>query len=237
MENYKEIVKALDIKHQENLNEDALKDILKFYSEETKEKQASPFYKVFNAWPGHGKTTALKLFLANILLNEKKKIESEYKNFSALIVLREISQMKEMEDFLRRFTPHIDSVRYVESANYNDIDKDLRKTRILIISHERFKRLGMGVTENLKVNESFLYWKAANGKDYKRLIIVDERPSFQSGFIFTLDDGLKWLGDCFKELDKIDKKKDRFTVQDKTIIRSLISILIAKELSQFPKIT
>lgn len=161
--------------------------------------------RVLSAFPGHGKTTALKLWI-------KKSIESKY-SFGGLIVFREKEQMKEVEEFASKVNRW--AVLYVDSENVQQVRQHLSKYQFVLISQERLKNL----TIDMDSSNEFLEWK---GK--KRVIIIDEAPIFADSAVFDLGDGLQWVDDCFGAAKKI------FSSEQRIMIRSTIQIMLAKEL-------
>lgn len=223
LKKYKDALEKLPDSHNANIHENALIEILSHFEEEVKgflhTKQST--YNVLNVKPGHGKTTALKLFLGSILSNKEEQYK-EYSELGCLIVLREVDQMKEMEKFIKKFTKNKNDIRFISSDNYKEIKKSLPKIRFLIISHERFRKMGVNTLEEMKIQNGLLEWK---GK--KRYIFVDEQPRFDYSATFDLDDNLSWVNQFFKV---ISKNKEPLAPQEKVIIRSSISMLFALEL-------
>ena len=160
-------------------------------------------YKVLNAFPGHGKTTALKCFL-------KKVLEQRNHQISGLIVLREKEQMHEFEDFLGA-----NNILYVDSDNFSKVKEEIPKAQFVLITHERLKNLVLLG----KWKDYFL-----NSGTTRRIIFIDEAPTFFKSTVFNLNSNLKWLDDCFKVL------KDQISAAEVVMIRSFIQIMIAKEL-------
>lgn len=168
-------------------------------------------YEVLNALPGHGKTVALKIFA--------KKMIADQHLVSGLIVLREKEQMREMESFLKGF-PY--GGLYIDSDNYHLVKDDIHHYQFVIISHERLKALALEHEENIADSENkFSQFASWNGK--RRVIMIDEMPIFMESAVYGLDEGMKWLDDCFHV------SPSTFSTEERVIIRSNIHILFAKE--------
>jgi hypothetical protein len=172
-------------------------------------------HEVINSFPGHGKTTILKVIT--------RKIIEEKHDLGGLIVLREKEQMREVEQFLlgNRY-----GVIYVDSNNYQEVKNHLSNYQFVVISHERLKNLAIqikeGVNNGSPLNSNFA--EITRWKDKKRVIFIDEAPSFVDHAIFELDKGLTWLDDCFQAAHS------EFSSEEIIMIRSLFQILFAKEL-------
>ena len=163
----------------------------------------SNIYEVLSAFPGHGKTTALKRFL-------KKILEQRIHKISGLIVLREKEQMREFQDFLGE-----NNILYIDSNNFLKVKEEIPNAQFVLITHERLKNLVLLG----RWKEYFLNWK-----DRRRIIFIDEAPTFFKSAVFDLSSNLKWLDDCFKVL------KEQISAAEIVMIRSFIQIMIAKEL-------
>ncbi|OJF96169.1 hypothetical protein [Alkalibacterium sp. 20] len=223
---YKEALDKLPDNHYANIHEAALSEILNYFEVKVTDylHTGQPTYGVLNVKPGHGKTTALKLFLGSILNNKDKNQEDMllHNDFGCLIVLREVDQVKEMENFIKKFTEKKNDVRFISSSNYKEVKKHMYNTRFLIISHERFRKMGVNRLEKMEIQPGQLEWE---GK--RRFIFVDEQPRFDYSATFDLDDNLSWVNAFFKV---ITRNKESLAPQEKVIIRSTISMLFAMEL-------
>lgn len=188
---------------------EALLESLEFFDEFMKRQEVEPAYEVLNAQPGHGKTTALKIFI-------KKNLENQ-SLVSGLIVLREKKQMKELEAFTAGYH---NGVLYIDSENYHEVKPLISNYQFVIITHERMKNLILNAetTNHLSL---FQEWGHK-----RRVIIIDEAPVFVDSAIFELGKGMNWLDDCFKAGGHI------FTSEQQIMIRSLIQILLASEFIQ-----
>lgn len=191
------------------LKTEALIESLDFFDAFMERSKIDSAYEVLNALPGHGKTTALKIFI-------KKNLENR-SSVSGLIVLREKNQMKELVSFAEGYP---NEVLYVDSENYHHVKAFISDYQFVIITHERLKNLILneGTTNHLL---AFKNWK-----NRKRVIIIDEAPVFVDSTTFELGKGLEWLDDCFKAGGHI------FTSEQQIMIRSLIQILLAREFLQ-----
>jgi hypothetical protein len=199
----------ISIEHLSSLNSQSIVEILKCFDDFIKEHTNDLHFKVLNAHPGHGKTTALKVFI-------KRIIQQNY-GVGGLIVLREKELMKQVKDFVPE--ENLFGVLYVDGDNYQKVKGYISKYQFVIISHQRLKQLAVNQDHNPNEIELFLKWK-----DQKRVIIIDEAPSFVDSAVFELDNGLKWLDPCFKVADHV------FFSEKRIMIRSIIQILLAKEL-------
>ncbi|ANU21997.1 hypothetical protein [Planococcus donghaensis] len=191
------------------LKTEALIESLEFFDTFMERSEIDSVYEVLNALPGHGKTTALKIFI-------KKNLENR-SSVSGLIVLREKKQIKELASFAEGYP---NGVLYVDSENYHQVKAFISDYQFVIITHERLKNLILneGTTNHLS---AFKVWK-----DRKRVLIIDEAPVFVDSTTFELGKGLEWLDDCFKAGGHI------FTSEQQIMIRSLIQILLAREFLQ-----
>lgn len=162
-------------------------------------------YEVLNAKPGHGKTTALKVFI--------KKMIQQRRGLGGLIVLREKEQMREIEAFV---SGNKNGVLYVDSDNFQDVKDHIPKYQFIIISHERFKRMALQRT-----SKSFGRYEKWEG--VKRQIIIDEAPPFVDSAVFELGRSMEWLNDCFHAA------KNVFSDAERIKVRSMIQILLAEE--------
>lgn len=130
--------------------------------------------------------------------------------------------MKEMEKFLKTFTTKQHDVLFISASNYKETKRDISKTRVLIITHERFRTMGVNEIEGINIQPGLLKWK-----ENKRFIFVDERPRFDYSATFDLDDNLRWVNEIF---NVITRNKESLAPHEKIIIRSCISMLLAQEL-------
>lgn len=190
----------------DTLKKEVLLESLDFFDEFIQRQELEPVYEVLNAQPGHGKTTALKIFI-------KKQMEIE-SWISGLIVLREKKQMKELEAFAAEYPS---GILYIDSENYHEVKPFISDYQFVIITHERLKSLILNAdtTNHLSL---FQEWQHK-----RRVIIIDEAPVFVDSAIFELGKGMDWLDDCFKAGGHI------FTSEQQIMIRSLIQILLASE--------
>lgn len=190
----------------DTLKKEALLESLDFFDEFIQRQELEPVFEVLNAQPGHGKTTALKIFI-------KKNLESQ-SLVSGLIVLREKKQMKELEAFTAEY---LNAVLYIDSENYHEVKPFISDYQFVIITHQRMKSLILNAetTNHLSL---FQEWQHK-----RRVIVIDEAPVFDDSAIFELGKGMDWLDDCFKAGGHI------FTSEQQVMIRSLIQILLANE--------
>ncbi|CAM4101964.1 hypothetical protein BAQ48_00085 [Bacillus luti] len=182
-------------------------EIMDYFEVFLKKQSEKTVYEILNAYPGHGKTTALKIFI-------RKLIENKH-SVGGIIVLREKEQMREVEQFV---SDEKYGVLYIDSENYQEVQAHIPKYQFIIISHERLKNIALE-KKNIKKLHHFTKWK-----DQQRVIIIDEAPPFVDSSIFELDKSLDWLDDCFLAA------KNVFSSEDKIRIRSIIQILMATEL-------
>lgn len=188
----------------QTLNKTALLENLSFLEGFLQRQETGLRYEVLNAQPGHGKTTALKIFI--------KKMIQQKRSVGGLIVLREKTQMKEMEVFASGFK---NGILYIDNENYQEVKGYIPKYQFVIISHERFK----DITQNHSTLNSFVHYESWNQK--KRAIIIDEAPNFVESFIFELGKEMTWLNDCFKVNNSL------LSSIDKVLIHSLMQSLLA----------
>lgn len=191
----------------ETLYKPSVLEIMDFLGDFLRKQASGTCYEVLAAQPGHGKTSALKVFI-------KKMIQHKHSVCGGLIVLREKEQMRELEEFASGFKY---GVLYVDSDNFQEVKVHIPKYQFVIISHERLRSIAL---DRERINlDLFTKWRG-----YKRVIIIDEAPSFVDSAIIELDKGLEWLDDCFQAA------KNMFSSEQRIMIRSIIQILIAKEL-------
>nr|WP_210427089.1 DEAD/DEAH box helicase family protein [Priestia megaterium] len=191
------------------LKKESVQEILNYYHDFLGRQLGEKQHEVLNAQPGHGKTTALKVFIRR-MIDLKLPI-------GGLIVLREKEQMREIEQFA---SVREHGVLYVDSENYQEVKPHLGKYQFVIISHERLRNLTLNVLENGQFSSSeFTIWEGS-----KRMIIIDEAPDFVDSVSFAVDDKLAWLDECFKAA------KEDFSSEEIIMNRSLFQILLATEL-------
>jgi hypothetical protein len=202
-----------------NLHQESVFEIMEYLDGFLNRQIAEKQYEVLNAQPGHGKTTALKVFI--------KKIIEQKLPIGGLIVIREKEQMREVEQFV---SENSQGMLYVDSDNYHEVKAHIFKYQFVIISHERLRNIVLNLkkvqeNENISnksknhVTDEFTRWE-----ERKRIIIIDEAPSFVDTAVFEIDNNLDWLDDCFQAAKEI------FSSEEIIMNRSLIQILMAKEL-------
>lgn len=189
------------------LHERAFIEILDRIGEFKKEAEEKGGYRVLNAMPGHGKTTALKVFV-------KKMLESR-EPFGGLIVLREKEQMKAFEKFAADGNEK--GLLYIDADNLPYVQKNISDYQFVLITHERLKNIA--TDEGSTKANLYTTWN-----EKKRAIIIDEAPTFVNSMIFELGQKLDWLDDCFSAAPNV------FSSEEIIMVRSLIQMLFAKEL-------
>lgn len=192
----------------DNLHIPSFLEIMTYLERFFHQQSIETIYEVLNAQPGHGKTTALKIFI-------KKMIQLKY-DFSGLIVLREKAQMKDIEEFVSR-NGNKNGILYIDSDNFQEVKETIPNYQFVVISHERFRNLTL---DNRLTNNFGRYEKWRN---LQRVIIIDEVPSFVDSAVFELGGKLDWLDDCFHAA------KNVFSDEQRIRVRSIIQILIAEE--------
>lgn len=160
-------------------------------------------HEVLNAFPGHGKTTALKQFVKSTLTQQNLE-------YGGLIVLREKEQMQEFSEFVDK-----KKILYVDSDNLIEVIDEINSYQFVLITHERLKNLMIRDTSK----ETFLYWR-----NQKRILFIDEMPIFFRSTVFKLNSDLSWLDECFKLLG------EQISAAEIVMIRSYVQIMIAKEI-------
>lgn len=192
----------------ETLHKPAITEIMDYFQKFLEKQNLNSCFEVLNAFPGHGKTTALKLLV-------KKLIENKFPK-GGLIVCREREQMGEIEGFAAAGSKL--GVLYVDSENFREVRQFIHKYQFVVISHERLKNIAL--SPNPSENES-LYWN-----NQKRFIIIDEAPTFVDSVEFDIGNGLGWLDDCFHAVNT----NKGFVSEEIIILRSVIQMIMAKEL-------
>ena len=204
--------------HRQNLHADAFKEIsnvfLSFYNACQGKKADRPHW-VCDAAPGHGKTTALIAFLKWLSThNERKDI------MPVLLAMRDTEHMQKAYDELLAFRSDEYFVKYIDKDT--DIDEEqIKDYQVVIISHQRLKNLACEIGNV----DAYSKWLPKGNKKRKaRALIVDEMPAFHDSVIFDVGDSDNAVGwfDNFAKLASL-------SVAEKTIARSAIAIMIAKE--------
>jgi len=164
--------------------------------------------KVVQAYPGHGKTTALPL-LSNLIFKEKQ-------NIGLLFVVKEIEHM---DSLFKSLPKRYRKVLYVNNENLSDVWKQIQQTQIVIITHARFQELAVE-HHRLGNLDPFTNWRGQ-----KRYIIVDEMPEMFDSFIFQLTDQRKWMNDWLEA-------NEEYTHVDRVKIRHLVFTAFKNKISK-----
>lgn len=177
MENFKKNIPTNVLK---SIHEQALVETLSTFAEfYERQENGSMVNQVINAIPGHGKTTALKLFA--------KTIFERADTHGILITFRQKSHLHDVADYLKN--NDIPAIA-VDSDTYQSIRSRINSGKIVLITQQRLRNLV--INQNEEVN-MFMKWR-----ENSRIIISDERPIFEDAVSYSLSDGFRWIDDSLK---------------------------------------
>ncbi|EOV9526233.1 hypothetical protein ACE41A_02455 [Bacillus cytotoxicus] len=221
MNNISKMYNYLKEDHKKNINKEAFNDIsniLLDYENVCRDKEIVKW--VCNASMGHGKTTALICWLKRLIDDATDTL-----CIPVLIAVRENSMGVEILNALNEHKAG--SAIYVCADNKNEIEKVTQQTQVVIISHSRLVNLALGF------GNSYLYnTYIVDEKRTKRIMIIDEKPSFVNSFNLDLgknNNGLEWFDKLAERLDM-----DEFEIQ---VNRTYIMYLIAVQLLNVDSLT
>lgn len=200
--------------HAKNINREAFNNISRIlldYENAYLDKEAVKW--VCNASMGHGKTTALTCWLKRLIDLIDDATDTLY--IPVLIAVRENSMGLEILNALNEHREG--SAIYVCAENKNEAEKITQHTQVVIISHSRLVNLALGF------GNSYLYnTYIVDEKRTKRIMIIDEKPSFTNSFNLDLgksNNGLEWFDKLVEQLET-----DEFEIQaNRTYIMNLIA--------------
>lgn len=184
-----------------------------------------------NASMGHGKTTVLICWLKWLVSEDRKE-----SRIPVLLVIRERKMAEDIRDELKAFNN--ECIIFIDSENKKEIEQYVPYHQIVIITHIRLDNLALGYGNK----EIYKIWEQYDMLDFDinekldpanfkckrhRLIIADEKPSFENTSIFDIgskNNSLDWFDDLSGVL-----KLSSFQIQD---YKSQIVNLIADHLCE-----
>ncbi len=214
--------KYLSEAHIEILHQGAIKqvlDVLHSFIQAGDSAKQDKVSWVCDAVMGSGKTTALKVFLKQLIDSKDKA--------PLLLVFNEKSLMKEIyEDVLSygKMRNGINCIEYVDAENVNDVEHTLKQYQFVCITHQRLRDLTLGY------GNKYSYQRYNSGSELfpnwqERSVVVDEMPLLFDSCVFDLssqDNSVDWFDDLADGSD--------LSPSERQFGRTMIAMLITYEM-------